>query len=115
MQQTLVSRERARPLGSPPRVFVRYFALTREKWRNGGKKGGEKEGREGGKGNWEHGKGVRACESEKGRGYRRKEGSSSRDVREKADRERERERRRGTGRYAARNILEYLRNLVAGH
>lgn len=28
---------------------------------------------------------------------------------------RERERRRGTGRYAARNILEYLRNLVAGH
>lgn len=27
----------------------------------------------------------------------------------------ERERSRGTGRYAPRNILEYLRNLVAGH
>lgn len=31
------------------------------------------------------------------------------------EKQRERERRRGTGRYAPRNILEYLRNLVAGH
>lgn len=31
------------------------------------------------------------------------------------EREREKKRSRGTGRYAPRNILEYLRNLVAGH
>lgn len=31
------------------------------------------------------------------------------------ERKEERERSRGTGRYAPRNILEYLRNLVAGH
>lgn len=31
------------------------------------------------------------------------------------ERKEESERSRGTGRYAPRNILEYLRNLVAGH
>lgn len=76
-----------------------------------------------GKGNWEHGKGcVRVCACGKGRAgeerYRGKEGSSSRDVRSRKKRRTKGERKRGGAEQvdtAPRNILEYLRNLVAGH
>lgn len=46
----------------------------------------------------------------------KREGMKEREIkRRKRECERERDRVRGTGRYAPRNILEYLRNLVAGY
>lgn len=60
---------------------------------------------------------VCACESERDNGRRKvsKKGGILLARREAEGQGGEKERRRGTGRYAPRNILEYLRNLVAGH